>query len=92
MSVPVKLYWEATPGGSMGGHSLLMVDEDVYVGHFYEDASDGVDVDAIFHLIAAAPELLEALHKIEQQLDYGQIDAARRLATDAIAKATGEQP
>lgn len=41
------------------------------------------------NLIAAAPEMLEALHKIEQQLDYGQIDAARRLATDAIAKAEG---
>lgn len=40
-------------------------------------------------LIAAAPELLEALKQAEQQIDYGQIDAAHRIIIAAIAKAEG---
>ncbi len=40
-------------------------------------------------LIAAAPEMLNALHKAEQQLDYGQFDAAQDVLRAAIAKAEG---
>ncbi len=43
------------------------------------------------HLIAVAPEMLEALEKIEQQLDYGQIQAALIIARAAIAKVRGTQ-
>lgn len=38
-------------------------------------------------LIAAAPDMLEALKQAEQQIDYGQIDAAHRIIIAAIAKA-----
>ena len=55
-------------------------------------------------LIAAAPEtaaerdrlkeinsdLLAALERIEQQLDYGQTEAAHKTALSALAKARGE--
>ena len=41
-------------------------------------------------LIAAAPDLLAALRKIEQQADYGQMDACRDIARAAIAKAEGK--
>lgn len=40
-------------------------------------------------LIAAAPDMLEALKQAEQQIDYGQIDAAHRIIIAAIAKAEG---
>ena len=35
--------------------------------------------------IAAVPEMVAALEQIEQQLDYGQIDAAIRIARKALA-------
>lgn len=41
-------------------------------------------------LFAAAPDLLAALEQIEQQLDYGQSEAALRIARAALAKAKGE--
>ena len=40
--------------------------------------------------IAAAPDLLAALRKIEQQADYGQMDVCRDIARAAIAKAEGK--
>lgn len=33
-----------------------------------------------------ADEMLDALEKIEQQLDYGQIDTARRIAASALLR------
>jgi hypothetical protein len=42
------------------------------------------------YLIAAAPDMLAALERIEQQLDYGQTAAALAIARAAIAKATGD--
>lgn len=37
----------------------------------------------------AAPDMLEALKQAEQQIDYGQIDAAHRIIIAAITKAEG---
>ena len=41
-----KLRWVAAAGGAMGPKRLLMVD-DHYVGHFYEDASEGVIISPV---------------------------------------------
>lgn len=41
----------------------------------------------VINMIAAAPEMLAALKQAEQQIDYGQIDAAHRIIIAAIAKA-----
>lgn len=60
MSAPKKLYWEPTIGGMGGAHDLLMADDGKYVGRFYADAREGVDIDAVKALVVAAPELLEA--------------------------------
>lgn len=35
--------WRDSGGGASGPHKLLMIHRD-YVGHFYADASDGVNV------------------------------------------------
>lgn len=35
------------------------------------------------------PDMLEALRRAEQQLDYGQFDAAQDILRAAIVKATG---
>lgn len=40
------------------------------------------------HVMAAAHEMLDALQKAEQQVDYGQYDAAQDIMRAAIAKAT----
>lgn len=48
---PIKLKWRFQTGGSMGAHYALMYDGK-YVGHFYVDAEQGVDVDAILKHIA----------------------------------------
>src|SRR5690606_19127575 len=58
----------------------------------------GYDAEANARLIAAAPELLEALEKLLTAVDkacgtaipQGSFVAARKAARDAIAKATGE--
>lgn len=45
------------------------------------------------HLIAAAPELLEALQTLNQAIDYGtsmDVVQAQEVAQDVIAKALGE--
>ena len=41
-------------------------------------------IEANARLIAAAPDLVVMLEKIEQQLDYGQSDAALKLARAAL--------
>ncbi len=48
------LRWVSSPGGAMGPHLLLMLG-DRYVGHFYADASEGVDVDAVLEHMVAQP-------------------------------------
>ena len=57
--------------------------------------SPNIEADA--HLIAAAPELLEALEDLlglsyiaDHAMDYEELEAARSAASDAIAKARGE--
>lgn len=37
-------------------------------------------------MIELAPDLLAAVEAAEQQLDYGQVDAARKILTEALAK------
>lgn len=84
--VPTKLYWKDTEGGMGGAHDVLMANDDKYVGHFYVDADDSVDVEAVFRLIAAAPDLLEACRQaLGCDLDPNTIALIRA----AIARATG---
>jgi hypothetical protein len=49
--------------------------------------SAGVDMLANARLIAAAPSMLDALERAEQQLDYGQYDAAMGILRAAITAA-----
>jgi hypothetical protein len=69
---------------------------DSHFNIFYKDAmvafpciSGGLDQKANAQLIAAAPELLEALQQI-QRMGYSDI-GDRMMVDAAIAKATGEQ-
>lgn len=74
----------------MGPHLTLLWNGH-HVGHFYPDAEDGIDVDAVLTQLAAAPKLLEALQSLVNcNLDHpgGSCDHYER-ATSAIARATG---
>jgi len=51
---PETLRWVMSPGGAMGPHRILMLG-DRYVGHFYEDASEGVDVEAVLEHMTERP-------------------------------------
>lgn len=68
----------------------------IYAPHWMETGMDEKEQSANARLIAAAPELLEALKKIsaiENQMygaDWEEIEEARDIADAAIAKATGE--
>lgn len=46
--------------------------------------------DANARLIAASPTMLDALEKAEQQLDYGQVDAALKIIRAALSSAQGK--
>jgi hypothetical protein len=101
MSAVGKLHWRQN-----GSNELLMADDDKYVGHFYIDASKGVDADAVMELIAAAPDLLAALAEAQKALAmivepnaikqstvinaFAQVMAAEAKARTAIAKAEGK--
>lgn len=54
----------------------------------YGNGPSRAERNANARLLSSAPELLEALQKIEQQLDYGQIDMALSIARAAIQSAT----
>jgi hypothetical protein len=43
MKTSEMIEWQESRGGSMGPHRNLMIDKK-YVGHLYEDASDGINV------------------------------------------------
>lgn len=86
----------------------------IYIGHSHDRpnrtpgylaevrrfTTDHEQVEANARLIAAAPELLDALKALEEaarqvqcgEMDKQSIDVERRKARAAIAKATGEQP
>lgn len=87
---PTKLYWKDTEGGMGGAHDVLMANDDKYVGHFYVDADDSVDVEAVLRLIAAAPELLEALKVVAGGDNWRCFkDEEWDIVNAAIAKAEG---
>ena len=62
------------------------------VSTWENDKEDAVEAEANARLIAAAPELLEALEFILRRDgdDYRLDHQAHKIATDAIAKALGE--
>ena len=68
----------------------------IYAPHWMETGMDEKEQSANARLIAAAPDLLEALKKIsaiENKMygaDWEEIEEARDIADAAIAKATGE--
>ena len=64
--------------GTLGSNS--------HVSYLYQTSDDNAN------LIAASPELLEALEFVLEKCTlYGRGDAARELADKAIAKAYGEE-
>lgn len=70
-----KIEWRESSGGSMGAHRMLMIDGD-YVGHLYEDASEGVNVSRVLDDIESRYNvhdvLIEALeHARELLWNYG---------------------
>lgn len=85
-------------GGMMGPNTNVMLG-DKYVGHFYEDAEDGIDVDATLAAIArrynAHDELLAGLREIVERshtdpLGTSKVIDMRKIAEDLLAKHGGE--
>lgn len=80
----------------LGGYSNVAVHCDGVVIALIVD-SDGGDnmLSADAHLIAAAPDLYEALDKIARRIDANDVDewtlhALKNIAWEALAKADGE--
>jgi hypothetical protein len=77
-------------GGTVAGDKSLAT---IHKG-WHHDGAEGYPVEANARLIAAAPELLEALKQAVtsmQDSGYQNSHVAVRAARAAIAKATGEQ-
>lgn len=81
----------------VGDKSIVGLDEARKDGSVYRYDIRGIN-SADANLIAAAPELLEALHRIEKIIKINlwhqqeKIEDARHIALEAIAKAEGRQP
>jgi hypothetical protein len=74
-------YGLAITTGNIAAQNIASVQ--AYVGLTHTQAR------ANARLIAAAPDMFAALRAAEQQLDYGQYDAAQDILRAAIAKAEG---
>ena len=91
-----------TPGPWTQGHSASGIECVWLDGHVEPDSGMGsvgtwidCNTEANARLIAAAPELLEALAEVVRAADgegWKQLDPNLAKARAAIAKATGEQP
>lgn len=62
-----------------------------YEGGNYRDGDPSGEAEADARLIAAAPDLLEALRELEESTDWVWDNRARIKARAAIAKATGKE-
>ncbi|UXN70861.1 hypothetical protein N8A98_06655 [Devosia neptuniae] len=88
-----KMNWNGSAGGAMGGNGVLMIGED-YVGHFYTDASEGIDADQVLSDIAhrynVYEDLLDALKELVEHFDDDVMGHKRKdQAEIVIAQAEG---
>ena len=86
MKASEMIEWQEAPGGSMGPHRNLMIDKK-YVGHFYEDASIGINVRQVLDDIEirynSFDVLVDALRTARENADTklaDQIDTALKYA------------
>lgn len=88
-----KLNWNGSAGGAMGGNDALKIGDD-YVGHFYTDASEGIDAPqvlaCIVHRYNAYEELLDALKELVEHFDDEVMGHKRKEQAEiVIAQAEG---
>lgn len=89
---PDELHWHESAGGAGGPHKLLVAGAGLYVGHFYVDASEGVDVDAALAMMAAAPRMLEALRLVDAYLYATAPESNERQIVQRAVAAAEAQP
>jgi hypothetical protein len=83
--------WEATPYGEHWSFAYDLAnnqrEEYDFTVEFHETV-DEQEQSAVIHLIEAAPELLAACRMVVDRWERGDLAAAARACTHAIAKAT----
>lgn len=82
MKASEMIEWQESRGGSMGQHRNLVIDKK-YVGHFYEDASIGINVRQVLENIEirynSFDVLVDALRAAREDADevlLAKVDAA----------------
>jgi hypothetical protein len=91
---PWKLDWQPVPGRGVHADFPYLHYVGIQSANYYDVAPNGLSVTGYMRkadalLIAAAPDMLEALKKIVSEGDYTAPERMKRIAQAAIDKAEG---